>query len=212
MSGNAGGLGIAFGPDGNLYTTNDDVVRKFNGDTGAFIADFAGGGRLDFAFGLDFGPDGDLYVASQGTNKIVRFDGMTGVYAGDVATVTDLARIMFGPDGNLYVHRALPTGGTVLKVDPATGATLESFGSLVTGFTFSPGGELWTGLFDRGAIARYDIGTGEDLGLLINPTEGRANAEGMLFVPEPSGAIAVAIGASCWLLQRRRRRVRGRAI
>ena len=64
MSHFAGGGGlerageVRFGPDGNLYVVGNSLL-KFNGRTGAFIAELQSIGGEDFAFGLD----GNLYVS-----------------------------------------------------------------------------------------------------------------------------------------------------
>jgi streptogramin lyase len=74
-------VGLAFGPDGNLYVAgrDSDNVARFNGTTGKFIDFFANGGAGDHPGGLIFGPDNNLYVGSIFTDHVLRFDGMTGL-------------------------------------------------------------------------------------------------------------------------------------
>ncbi|MFQ5502716.1 MAG: hypothetical protein ACE5EQ_10515, partial [Phycisphaerae bacterium] len=49
-------IGLAFGPDGNLYVSNasTDEVLRYDGQTGVFIDVFASGGSLDSPSGLVF--------------------------------------------------------------------------------------------------------------------------------------------------------------
>jgi hypothetical protein len=68
-----------FGPDGNLYVNTGLGIRRYNGQTGAFIDTFTnhiGAGRIAF------GPDGNFYLLDGmpfGTTfRIQRYDGQTG--------------------------------------------------------------------------------------------------------------------------------------
>jgi WD40 repeat protein len=68
--------GLTFGPDGDLYVTNDNGVNRYNGKTGALIHTFVrqGSGGLDGPVGIAFGPDGNFYVASSNTGEILRYN------------------------------------------------------------------------------------------------------------------------------------------
>lgn len=81
---------LLFGPDGNLYVSvfAENVVRRYNGITGAYIDDFASGGGLLAPFGLAFGPDGNLYVASSWSSSVLRYDGTTGEFMDEFATTS----------------------------------------------------------------------------------------------------------------------------
>src|SRR5262249_55044557 len=72
-------IGIAFGPEGNLYVANfsTSTVVKFDGTTGAGLGTFvaAGSGGLNGATGLAFGPDGKLYVSSRDSDQVMRYSG-----------------------------------------------------------------------------------------------------------------------------------------
>src|SRR5262249_3992145 len=88
----SGGLGaatgITFGPDGNVYVTDDGSrVLRFDGTTGAplpaagqsgatFVA--SGSGGLSGSAGLTCGADGNLYVCSVSTNQVLRYQGPAG--------------------------------------------------------------------------------------------------------------------------------------
>jgi hypothetical protein len=108
-------IGMAFGPDGNLYLADTGVfngisaVRRYQGPNGAAPGAFMdvfvppGKGGLLATFALLFGPDGnddgrqDLYVTSnrytgRGADKgaegtVKRYDGRTGAFLGDFVPV-----------------------------------------------------------------------------------------------------------------------------
>src|SRR5262249_5356415 len=145
---------------GNLYVNshgpaavpNSSSILRFDGQTGAALpapgqtgATFvpAGSGGLDQAsVGLVFGPNGDLYVNSHLTNRVLRFDGVTGepnpaagqsgadfIPAGSGGLLQP-SGLVFGPDGNLYVAAHDPSAGhgAVLRYDPTTGAPRPAAG------------------------------------------------------------------------------------
>jgi subtilisin-like proprotein convertase family protein/streptogramin lyase len=116
-----GVAGVAFGPDGNLYFTNEwaNTVQRYDFATGTvktFVGE--GGGSLFYPTALTFGPDGDLYVVSEldahgtvtyGKYRVLHFDGTTGAYLSTISSGwgrTDKSEYMntvvFGPDNNLY--------------------------------------------------------------------------------------------------------------
>ena len=217
----AGGMqrsnNLAFGPDDNLYVLDwwRDVIVRFDGQTGAYIDDFASGSALDVASALRFGPDGNLYVTSSNNNSIVRFDGQTGQFLDVFATGGELEEpkgLLFGPDGLLYVGNGSinhPYGGSVVRFDPATGQSLGEFvlegsGNLqkAGGLAFGPDGDLYVVDTLVETVRRYDGLTGAyidnfawDHGMFV--------IEDLLFVPEPGSL--VLLGASCVVLLRRRR-------
>jgi WD40 repeat protein len=126
--------GLAFGPDGNLYSCSagrSSRVIRFNGQTGALIGDFVpeGSGGLDSPTGLAFGPDGNLYVLSGSTNQVLRYDGSTGAFLGAFATTgSEPDDIVFGPDGNLYVLDHPGGGfGEVRRFHGTTGSLVDVF-------------------------------------------------------------------------------------
>jgi len=112
-----GAKDVEFGPDGNLYVTNnvESEVFRIDATTGAFeVFVPTGSGGLDTPRQLIFGPDGnadgteDLYVVSAKTDSILRYDGMTGTFLGAFVTagsggLNEPTAITFGPDGSFYV-------------------------------------------------------------------------------------------------------------
>ena len=56
------------------------TVKRYHGQTGAFIDDVASGGGLSGPVTMKFGPDGNLYVASHWNHQVLRYDGTTGKF------------------------------------------------------------------------------------------------------------------------------------
>jgi hypothetical protein len=168
-------LGMAFGPDSNLYVAsgNSDQVLRFDGQSGAFLGVFASGGGLQGPINLTFGPDGKLYVSS-GYDHILRFDGSTGTFIDAFVSGGRLAYprgLQFGPDRNLYVVNY--NTAEVLRYNGNTGAFIDSFVPAGTGglFTpsdlaFGPDGTLYVGggTFPTPGVFRYHGATGAFLG------------------------------------------------
>jgi streptogramin lyase len=114
VSPGSGGLtapkGMAVGPDGNLYVSNNgsnDIIR-FDGTTGASLGVFvaAGSGGLSNPQQLTFDSAGTyLYVASSGSNQILKYNASTGAYVGVAASsgLSSPESVQFGPDGLMYV-------------------------------------------------------------------------------------------------------------
>ncbi len=73
-----------FGPDGNFYVSNfsQDVVARFNGQTGAFMGNLIAPGGVVDPRGIAFGPDGNLYVCAGafGNISVQRYNGTTGAF------------------------------------------------------------------------------------------------------------------------------------
>ncbi len=84
-------------------------MRRYDGQTGAFLSNFASGGGLNVPTGLAFGPDGNLLVGSFGTNDVKRYNGTTGAFLDTFASsgLNGPIDLTFGPDGNLYVANFL---------------------------------------------------------------------------------------------------------
>ena len=106
---------MVFGPDGNLFITNNsdscngDIgeggqVLAFSGTTGAFLGvavpnlagEDSGPNGLSEAMALAFGPDGTLYVGNDPRM------GSEACALGDKGFTEGLG-IAFGPDKHLYV-------------------------------------------------------------------------------------------------------------
>lgn len=127
-------VGLAFGPDGNLYVSSfaTHQVLRYKGQTGAFIDAFVpvGSGGLFRPTGLVFGPDGNLYVSGRDNNTVLRYNGKTGAFidafvptgSGGLNGPHELA---FGPDRNLYISSEFSK--QILRYDGQTGAFIDAF-------------------------------------------------------------------------------------
>ena len=77
------GVGVAFGPDENLYVAdqNSGAVLRYNPSTGALIGTFTAPFSPPAPFAITFGPDGNLYMADD-FGFIRRYNGSTGALLG----------------------------------------------------------------------------------------------------------------------------------
>ena len=204
---------VTFGEDDHLYTVTwessfygaRDQVRRWDGQTGAFIDVFASNvqvnGGLEDSRGFTYGPDGNLYAGGGVSQNVMRYDGQTGdlidefVAPGSGGLLTPRG-VTFGADGNLYV--ASRDTASILRYDGLTGAFIDAFvpsssGGLVgpQDILFGPAdGHLYVADFQLDAILRYDGMTGAFLdefvasgsGGLIDPTGMTFGPDGHLYV------------------------------
>jgi WD40 repeat protein len=139
-------------------------VRRYNGQTGAFIDVFAtGSGGFT---GLTFGPGGNLFVSSALGDRVLRFDGGTGASEGDFVSPSDSKTglrfpvdLTFGSDGHLYV--ASFENNRVQLYDGATGGFIDTFAkgtavSGATGLAFGPGADLFVTAGKTDRVLRFD--------------------------------------------------------
>lgn len=113
-------------PDLFVSSSLTHSVKRFDGETGAFLGNFilrrAGG--LDNTQECIFGPDGHAYVVGFGNNAVLKFHGATGESLGAFSSgflLSGPTKATYGPDGDLYVSQ---WGGTrrVVRFDAITGA------------------------------------------------------------------------------------------
>ncbi|MBA3484477.1 MAG: hypothetical protein H0T51_21960 [Pirellulales bacterium] len=122
----------------------------------------------------------DLLLLEAGSNRILRYDDLTGVYNGvfaeaDIRT-NGSADMVFGPDGNLFVSDT--QGQRILRYHGLTGAFLGVFAgaeafefSLPGEMAFDPNGDLLVSASNQ--IRKIDGRTGQSLGVFV---EGTRNA------------------------------------
>jgi streptogramin lyase len=183
-------VGIARGPDGNVYVSTNPYpsstgggVLRFDGQTGNFISTFvpAKSGGLNLSQELHFGPGNKLYVAGFDAG-VLRYDSTTGAFvdkfiapgSGGLIAADDA---IFGPDGRLYV--ADDDGSQILRYDGQSGAFIDAFvapgaGGLVgpASLQFGPDGNLYVADNTKGAILRYDGHTGAFIDDFVAPGAG----------------------------------------
>ncbi|MEX2139344.1 MAG: PEP-CTERM sorting domain-containing protein [Pirellulales bacterium] len=187
--------GLIFGPDGLLYvTTNAGIVSRYT--TAGFDRIFAA--DLSLPKTVVFGADGNLYVASAGDDRIVRFNGTTGVRIDNFVPARSGGLhgpigFDFGPDGNLYVASAFTD--SVLRYDGKTGEFLGVFVEPGTAglhvpqvVAFGPDGNLYVNSRTEGqpapsgAVLRFNGQTGQFIDSFITRgSGGLVEPGGMLF-------------------------------
>jgi sugar lactone lactonase YvrE len=218
-------------PGALAFKGNDLIIGRnpFFGDTGAVmrlsnatggttsVSTYTSGFLLASSPGLAFGADGALYVSSMNYNfgtknasgSIVKFDS-TGGYLTEVVAGGGSTGLL-GPTGlgikgtNLYAASIM--NGSVLATNLLSGST-SAFGQTGVPFGASPlamlsDGGLIVGSAGNaaGAIYRFDAA-----GNLVDTfNSGLGTIGGVVAVPEPSTAVAAAIGvaAAAWMRRRR---------
>ncbi|MFO0846567.1 MAG: Calx-beta domain-containing protein, partial [Gemmataceae bacterium] len=160
-------IGITFGPEGSLFIANrnaNEVLRYSNGVLSTFVP--AGSGGVALPRRAVFGPDGngdgapDLYVASEGSGRVLRYDGLTGAFVDTFVTPGSAQGPMwleFGADGILYVTARMTSGSlnmTFLRYNSATGAFLNSLALDRDGWSFSigPGNIIYDSPANQGSF------------------------------------------------------------
>ena len=181
-------LGVAVGPDHQLYSTGDDLglggVWRATGPHPSFVVDSAPvGGMANHGYaspeGITFGPDGNMYVASNfnppwpGSVSGVLEYATDGTYLGQVASVPApgffVYDLTFGPSGDLFFS----AGPTVKRANRATHAVSDfvaaGSGGLGApfGVTFGPDGNLYVADSAGNDVLRYDGTTGAPLGTFV---------------------------------------------
>ncbi|MGH7177389.1 MAG: PEP-CTERM sorting domain-containing protein, partial [Tepidisphaeraceae bacterium] len=143
-----------------------------------------------------------LYQGNVTSGLIERIDGTTGLAEGNftMAPVGPIADLAFGPT-KLYV--TCDGGGGVARFDALTGAA--------DGFLIAPGASYWGILVDSGNL--YVANNTTPTLRTFNATSGAFISDfalgGSVFdiiampIPEPSGAIMLALGG-CAMLRRRK--------
>ncbi len=181
-------VGIAFGPNGDLYGADFEggAVYRINGTTGQ-LRSIISGNEVTRPIGVTCGPDGDIYVTDNSRARVVRYDGRTGAYKGVFASggLTAPWHLVFGPGGDLFV--ASSANGRVLRFDGITGASKGIFASSpsvreIYGVVFGPDGDLYVSATRLDPVFRFDGTTGALKGAF---TSGRqlGNADGVAFGP-----------------------------
>lgn len=136
------------------------------GNDGSFMSTFVapGSGGLAGAVGMVVAPNGDLLVASQSTNQVLRYNGISGNFVGVFAENVNLngpSHMAFNANGNLLVSNFL--GSSVSQFD-ASGTYLGEFTSGTPGgglqgvasFAIAGNGDVYVGSFNSGEVFVYN--------------------------------------------------------
>lgn len=179
--------GVERGADGSLYCVMQSSASLDSPTSPPFVArlDHAGGtpvvsngpGGVSNPTWLIIGPDRNFYVADRDLG-IMRFDGATGASLGVVVPLgrgglTAVARMIFGPDGRLYVSTG--SGNSVLRYDDGSGAFLDAFvppgsGGLrdARGLAFGADGNLYVSSRETHRVLRFDGGNGAFMNVFVS--------------------------------------------
>jgi len=151
-------------------------INVYAGGTGEFVRTWT---TTLGAQAVVIGPDGDVYVAEENLDRVMRYDGFTGVLRGpfvfdDFATpgvdesggLDGPTSVAFGPDGSFYV--ASFETDSILRYDATTGAFIDVFVASRdhgldgpdTGTIFGPDGDLYVPSFFNHKVIKYDGLTG----------------------------------------------------
>jgi CSLREA domain-containing protein len=123
---------IVFGTGNDLFVSDptNHLIKRYDGQTGAFISNFTSGMPLNRPRGILF-RGAHLYVANELGDNVLRFNATTGAYVdtfipagGPMMKPTQMA---FGPDGNVYVLGRNAIGAAVFRYNGTTGAFAEEF-------------------------------------------------------------------------------------
>jgi DNA-binding beta-propeller fold protein YncE len=164
-----------------------NAVHRFDAVSGASLGSI---GPIVQPMGVAFDAAGFLYIVSEGTNRVLRYDGASLAFvdefiADDPATpgdetggLSNPTGIVFGPDGGVYV--ASFATDAVHRFDPTTGAFTGIFvaagsGGLDgpdAGIAFGPDGHLYVPSYNNDRVLRYDGRTGAFLGTFVAPGAG----------------------------------------
>jgi len=188
------GIGLAFGPNATVFSSNNapnSDILAYSGVTGAFLSTFvpSGSGGLAAPASIIFGSDGNLYVAGYSSKAVLRYNGKTGAFIDVFASGgSPLAPqgLVFGPDGNLY----LADEQKVIRYDGTTGALIDIFVPQGTAsgepvpVAFGPDGNLYVG-YDHTGVVRFDGQTGTLIDTFVpNGTGGLVIPQSLLFSPD----------------------------
>jgi len=202
---NAGGapIGIAPGPDGNLWFTDAGTTKAIGRITpGGEIKEFSAGLNAGSVpggegFGIAPGPDGNLWFTDEGTTKAIGRitpGGEIKEFSAGLNAGSNPIGIAPGPDGNLW----FTDFGTTKAIGQITpGGTIDEFSAGLNAGSFpaviapGPDGNLWF----------TDLGTTKAIGRIIPGGTINEFSAGLNVGSEPIG-IAPGPDGNLWFTDR----------
>ena len=149
--------GIANGPDGNLWFSEESLGGVGRITPAAVITEFTAGFPTGSPRGIVTGPDGNLWVAmAGGAGAIAKVTKAGEVTEYPVRTAGDPTEIAVGPDNNLWYTD--PAANLVGRITP--NGSVDEFSAGLTaaaglaGIAKGPDGALWFTEADAGKIGR----------------------------------------------------------
>lgn len=197
ISSGSGGLSftedILFHPDGTVLVTGlgNAYIKRYDGNTGAYIGNFSSGYSLDQPSKMSMGSDSLIYVTQWGPvqNKVVRF-ALNGNFVDEFTSIGAPKGLGHTWDAhkNFYISLFGATGGagTVHKFD-SSGNDLGTFINTTildgpTSIWFDTNGDMLVEDWNAGKILRFD-----STGVYVNTfVTGMTNPEGLAFLPDGS--------------------------
>lgn len=180
---------------GNVLFGPSDAILRYTG-AGRFIDAIVplGTQGLGIPCCVTFGPDDNLYVSDPFGSRVLRFDGLTGVFidefvsTGSGGLVIPLILVFHG--GHLYVGD--PGAHAIRRYDAATGAFVDTpvqdnpAAPLMGGFdpqhfAFGPDGNLYVAAEGTNRILRYAGDTGAFLDQFVPDSAGFLTPSGLIF-------------------------------
>ena len=143
--------GIASGPDGNLWFTENGLIGRIARLSPAgTVSEFSGGLTLfGGPLGITAGPDGRMWFTENSLAGSIGATSLTGVVAKFVSGLSlngQLRHIASGPDGNLWATWSA-SPGRIVRITPT--GTITQFsagltaGSQPSGIAPGPDGAMW---------------------------------------------------------------------
>ncbi len=148
VSANSQPVGIAAGPDGNLFFTEASGDRIGRITPSGTVTEFSAGLSPDsFPTGITAGPDGNLWFTETHGDRIGRItpSGTVTEFSAGISPGAEPDGIATGPDGNLWFTEA--NGDRIGRITPSGTVTEFSAGlspgAEPIGITAGPDGNLW---------------------------------------------------------------------
>jgi WD40 repeat protein len=142
-------IGLAIGPDGNLYVPSSTNVIRYNGVTGNYLDTFMTGTLRGGAFDAA----GNYYVGDANTGNILKNTGGVVSIFSNATNSNDIRNMKFGPDGKLYV--AYASANCVKRINAAGVVDGTYATNFPNGVTFDSSGNLLATNYFTHAVSAY---------------------------------------------------------